>query len=229
MNVNAGREPDTTVDADELISDFPHVYHAAVAGSWHSLREYGLRTTYDLVASSDLPDASRVNQLTKRRAHSFTFEHPQLGRVTLRDHKPLQLHNLKLPQDFTLEQWLAILNERVFFWANPERLDGFLKVYKEREHIVLTVDTRSLVDAHGRRIRLSPINSGATARPNAPGRGPHTFAAIEDYRYGHYRKNNGRKDAIVELTVLGGVSDIARHVVKVERRRGDEILGEIEL
>jgi hypothetical protein len=113
------------MDADQLISEFPHVYHAAVAGSRPSLREQGLRTTYDLVTSSHLPDISRLNQLAKRRAHSFTLEHPQLGRVTLRDHKPLQGHNLKLPRAFTHEHWLAILNKRVCFWCNAARLQRF--------------------------------------------------------------------------------------------------------
>jgi hypothetical protein len=35
----------------------------------------------------------------------------------------------------------------------------------------------------------------------------------------------GRNNAIAELTVHGGVPDLARHIAKVERRRGGENLG----
>jgi hypothetical protein len=44
-----------------------------------------------------------------------------------------------------------------------------------------------------------------------------------------HRQKRGRNNAIAELTVLGGVPDLARHIAKVERRRGGENLGALDL
>jgi hypothetical protein len=62
------------------------------------------------------------------------------------------------------EQWFETLNARVFFWLSRKRLRKLLnaRAYRARPQTVLTLDTASLVDANRDRIRLSPINSGAT-------------------------------------------------------------------
>jgi hypothetical protein len=101
--------------------------------------------------------------------------------------------------------------------------------YRRLEQDVLTVDTRSLVDAYGQHVRLSPINSGAALYPNAAVRGRSTFTRIEDYDYIARRRARGRGDAIVELAVKGGVPDIRTHVVRVERRIGGTVLAELPL
>jgi hypothetical protein len=214
--------------ADELITAYPKLFHVAAAGSWESLRQCGLRSTDQIVSTGGLPEATADRLLRERRARSFTFNHPELGRVTVRDHKPLQIHNLKLPRGFTLQQWLELLNERVFFWVNPERVKGFLTNYKREEHDVITVDTASFVRTHHDNIRLSPFNSGATQRPNAPQRGEHTFFRIEDYPFAERVRRAGRKNAIAEVTVPGGVPDVAKHVLNVERYRGPTLLHSIE-
>src|SRR5580693_1640978 len=131
------------MDADALIAAYPQLFHVVAAGSWESLRQHGLRSTDHIVGTGGLPVTTADRLLHERRARSFTFEHPQLGRVTVRDHKPLQLHNLKLPPGVTVPQWLALLNERVFFWVNPERMKGFLAIYHGEDHDVITVDTAS--------------------------------------------------------------------------------------
>jgi hypothetical protein len=208
------------MDADALIAAYPQLFHVVAAGSWESLRQHGLRSTDHIVGTGGLPVTTADRLLHERRARSFTFEHPQLGRVTVRDHKPLQLHNLKLPPGVTVPQWLALLNERVFFWVNDERMKGFLAIYGREEHDVITVDTASLVRTHYANIRLSPFNSGATQRPNAPERGEHTFFRIEDYPFAERVRQAGRKKAVAEVTVLGGVPDLAKHVTSVERYRG---------
>jgi hypothetical protein len=128
----------------------------------------------------------------------------------------------------TLQHWLALLNERVFFWVDPERLSGFLKIYNREEHDGITVDTASLVHTHCDIIRLSPFNSGATQRPNAPERGKHTFFRIEDYPFAERVRRAGRKNAVAEVTVLGGVPDLAKHVLNIERYRGPTFLHSIE-
>lgn len=109
--------------------------------------------------------------------------------------------------------WYRLLNGRSFFWLSEARLHGMLATYGDRPHVVLTVETASLVDAHREKIELSRINSGYALRvPARRGRG--TFLSIPAYE--HRR--------IAELSVVGGVPDIARHVIAVERRHRECVL-----
>lgn len=127
----------------------------------------------------------------------------------------------------TVDQWLEILNNRVFFWLHPDKLARLpgARLYRAAEQDVLVIDTESLLNAHEARVRLSPINSDATLYPNASRRGSATFTTIEDYPYAERRKKNSVTEAITELAVIDGVHDIREHVIRVERRRGAEILG----
>jgi hypothetical protein len=81
---------------------------------------------------------------------------------------------------------------------------------------VLTLDTASLVAAHRERIELSPINSGSTIMNPQP-RGHKTFLPIESYSFDYWRTRRPLVDAVVELIVLDGVPDVAKHVIAVHR------------
>ena len=63
------------------------------------------------------------------------------------------------------------------------------------------------------------MHSGATQWPSAPQRGPDTFRSIEQYPFTERRRNRTLDQAIAELAVIGGVPDIAAHVVDVQRER----------
>lgn len=125
-------------------------------------------------------------------------------------------------------QWLNTLNDRVFFWLHPQRLEQLLNARRNRgrPHDVLTVDTASLINQYHDRVRLSAINSGATLYPGAPERGPSTFRTIEDYPYGEHRRRRTPQTAVVELAVLGGVPDIADHVIDVQSRLGPIVIAD---
>jgi hypothetical protein len=90
------------------------------------------------------------------------------------------------------------------------------RAYRHNPQVVPTLDTASLVEAHGPSVLLSPINSGATAYKPAA-RGQDTFKPIADYPFEAWKKKRGREDAIVELVVNGGVPDVADHVLAVHR------------
>jgi hypothetical protein len=171
--------------------------------------------------------AFKDSALNERRPRSLTADHPTLGTVTIRDQAPLRLQFLEgCLTDMSIQQWLAILNDRVFFWLHPAKLDRLLgaRLYRTFEQDVLVIDTNSLLDAHGGNVRLSPINSGATLYPNAPARGSDTFATIEVYPYTGRRRTRTVVEAVTELAVIDGVHDIRDHVIHVERRRGTEII-----
>ena len=126
----------------------------------------------------------------------------------------------------SIQQWLAILNDRVFFGLHPAKLDRLLgaRLYRTFEQDVLVIDTKSLLGAYESNVRLSPINSGATLYPNAPARGSNTFTTIQNYPYTDRRRTRTVVEAVTELAVIDGVHDIRDHAIHVERRRGREII-----
>jgi hypothetical protein len=215
---------------EELIERYPCLFHLAEAGSWPAIAAHGLLPAAEIVSTSGLGPAEQHAILSRPRASRLPIDHPLLGPVVIRDQTPLRAHILeKVLHGMTTGQWLGTLNERVFFWLHPQRLNQLLAARRNRgrPHDVLTVDTASLVGRYHDRIRLSAINSGATLFPGAPARGPLTFAAIEDYPYAERLRRRTPHTAVVELAVLGGVPDIADHVVSVQRRLAAVVVADL--
>ena len=215
---------------DQLVANYPRLYHMAAEGAWPSIQQHGLLPTTHLVESAQLPAAERARMVEQRRPVSTVITHPAYGQLTIRDQAPLKEHNLAPAlTDMTIQQWLEILNNRVFFWLRPERLGRLLgaRLYRNRPQDVLTLDTRSLVEANLANVRLSPINSGSTIFPHAVARGSTTFLPIEQYPFAERRKTRGLADAVTELAVIGGVPDVAAHVVQVDRYIGASPAGRL--
>lgn len=212
---------------DELTTSYPRLYHMAAEGSWPAIRRAGLLTTRQLVDISTTSSDVRDEVLGKLRPRSVTLEHPSYGVITVRDQGPLREQFLAACLvGMTIPEWLDVLNGRVFFWLSSTKLDTLLgaRRYRSSSHDVLTIDTASLVHAHADRIRLSPINSGATLYPNAPSRGPQTFLTVSQYPWKEYRRRKSVIDAVTELAVIDGVPDIADHVIRVERRQCRDVI-----
>jgi hypothetical protein len=210
---------------EELIHNYPVLHHMAEYESWPRIQQIGLRTTQQLVDACRPDAATREAILGQRRPESVNLEHPVVGTVTIRDQKPLKLHNLEPAlTDVTVEQFLDLLNSRVFMWTSPERLDRLLgaAAYRRHRHDVLVLDTASIVDSYFDRIRLTGMNTGATIFPNALARGAESFMTIADFPFRERRKR--LMDNVVELCVIGGVDDVHEHVLQVQRRQGAEVI-----
>lgn len=210
---------------DELIAYYPRLHHMAADGSWRSIQQHGLLSTEQLVDLFEVPDPDRTRLLTQHRPECVTLTHPTHGRAIIRDQKPLQLSKLaRLLDDATIPEWIQLLNQHVFFWLNPQRLEGLINArpYRFRPHIVLTLDTSTLVRAHADRIRLSRINSGATIYLTGR-RGFKTFQTISNYPHPRVR-GSIPSTHVAELAVIGGVHDILQHTLLVQRRQGNTVL-----
>ena len=211
---------------EDLAETYPLLYHMANEGTWPSIRKYGLLTTRQLVELSR-PALGVADAILKRRRPS-SVELMLAGQAfQVRDQAPLRLNFLEsCLQDMTVQEWLDVLNGRVFFWLTAEKLGQLLAArrYRNRSHDVLVVSTKSLLSEYGDAVRLSPVNSGATLYPNASARGPETFRTIGNYDFTAWRKRRGLGGAIVELAVVDGVPNISNHVVRVERRHQAQVL-----
>jgi hypothetical protein len=193
-------------------------------GSWESIRRYGLLSTSALLDLHGVDGDRRFALEAQRRPDSVPISGNGLPTAVIRDQKPMTESALAkcLIGGVTREEWLRLLNRRVFFWLSRDRLRGLLnaRAYRGRPQIVLTIDTASLVAAHRPRIELSPINSGATIYNPQP-RGRNTFLPIADYPFDERRKTRTSVNSVVELVVRDGVPDVIDHLVAAHRINGD--------
>jgi hypothetical protein len=152
---------------------------------------------------------------SRKRPCRVVLEHPVHGRAVVSDNTPLTEAALASCLEGGLKpaDWLKMLNERVFFWASEQGLGRLLSARANRgcSCEVLEIDTLSLARAHGPRIELSPINSGATLR-RAAKRGLSTLTPLASVSYGEWRRLRGRRDTVLEVVVRGGVTDITQHL-----------------
>lgn len=209
----------TPSELDEVISDSPYLYHMAMKDSWASIQQHGLLPTNELLDLFEVDDEERTSLTTKRRPQCVKIVHATYGVAIVRDQIPLHDSDLLkcLTGGLTPQDWHAVLNERVFFWLTEERLERLMcaGAYRKSQHLILKVPTGQIIDDFRNSIELSPMNSGCT-KPFPHPRGPETFLSIDDYPYEFWKKTRKRKagERVVELTVIGGVPDIAKYVVQ---------------
>src|SRR4029077_20238876 len=120
----------------------------------------GLLSTTALLDLYELGGEERRKLESERRPESVKISRDGLAEAVGRDQKPMTRSALEkcLTDGTTPEEWFETLNARVFFWLSKDRLQGLLdaRAYRGRPQTVLTLDTRSLVEANRDRIRLSP-------------------------------------------------------------------------
>jgi hypothetical protein len=110
-----------------------------------------------------------------------------------------------------------MLNERVFFWVDKKRLDGFLRAqaHQGRERLVLVLNTLSLAKQFRERMELCPINSGSTIyQPARRGRSTFTPLLRHEYATWQWLRGKASPDRIVEVTVVRGVDRVTDHVME---------------
>lgn len=190
------------------------------------LVEYALRSTTAVLDWLEVDAETRFQLRSRHRPEKV----PVVGggrTVVLRDQKPMPPKPLAdaLINGVTTQQWYETINDKVFFWAEESRLLTLLgaRWYRNLEHDVLTLDTRSFATAHHNRIWLCHMNSGACV-PWKQKRDMSIFKRIPDYPVNGVGRPMKK---VVEIVVDHQVLDIYAHVVAVRRMRGAEVLGTI--
>jgi hypothetical protein len=214
------------VNVAEFADACPELYHVSELGSWPSIRRHGLLSPARLLDVFQASDEQRSAVLASRRLRSVPLTHPDGAVATIRDQLPLLPGRLaNCLTDMSLDEWLSLLNDRVFLWPTHERRDRLLtaKEYAGRAHDVVVIDSARLVARHAARIQLSAINSGAT-RPFAHSRGSRTFLPLVDFPYADRRRRVGRGAAIAEVAVCDAIPDVEELTLRVERREAGRLL-----
>jgi hypothetical protein len=212
------------VEVDELVRLYPRLYHMAAPDAWPQIARHGLLSTEALLDRFEVAAPQRTEVLTRRRAVSVTISHPEYGTAVIRDNIPLSESKLAAAlTDMTVEQWLRLLNSKVFFWLQRERVNRLLGAcaYRDSSHLVITVDTQLLLDHVGDgSVTLSRINTGNTAYLAAP-RGSDTFKRIADYPHLPRRRALKSASDIAELAVAGGIANLTAVAVRADLHTPD--------
>jgi len=199
---------------------WPRLLHMAEAGSWPSIQRHGLLSTSALLDLFEVHGFARDRLEAARRPASVRLEHPVHGTAWIRDNKPINQTVLRRTLlGMTEPEFYRLLNGRVFLWLTEKRLARLRASpsYRDRRHDVLVVSTERLLAAHGDRVELSALNSGAVHAAADYPRGAGTFRRIPDYPWAQ-RLRTAPSEPVVELTVRYAIPDIADHVVDVRER-----------
>ena len=199
----------------------------AEKGTWPSIKKLGLLSTTALLDLYGIKGKERDRIESFRRPDSVRISHEEYGTAVIRDNKPISDKALdKCLTGMTKEAWYRLLNGKVFFWLSADRVSGLVsaRAYREKEHIVLTVDTAKLLAKCEAEVTLSPINSGSTVYNPQP-RDANTFASLKHYPFNEWeKKRRSPTKAIAELAVNYQIEDIDKMILRVERRKKTKIL-----
>jgi hypothetical protein len=193
------------------------IYHLAEAANWPSIQRHGLLSASKLMEVAGLTGADR-----DRLGKTQRLTHTELRNgAQIRDQRPMPptalAHSLC---DMEPADWYALINARVFFWLDVERLNRQKAACEPRPQVVMAVDTAALVAAYEKRMAVTPINTG-NARRKPARRGAATFVPLAEWvRSGWASEaaalgtpSRRRSHQPVELTVIDAVPDIMRFVV----------------
>jgi hypothetical protein len=204
------------VTIDELIANFPELYHMAEESSWTNIQKHGLLSTSAILTLYGYSGTDRDKIESEWRPKKITISCNGLEDACIRDQIPMPPDVLErcLVGGITPKEWYRFINGKIFFWTTRKSLEIFLaaKEYKNMPQLVITVDTQLLLERYADKVTLSSINSGSTYydpekydRPKS--RGLHTFKRIQDYNLPY----------IAELVVEEGVKDITNVALTVEK------------
>ncbi|WP_421783410.1 DUF7002 family protein [Kiloniella litopenaei] len=215
-------------ELEELIQECPSLYHMAERHSWESIQKHGLLSTSALLNMYEIVGEKRFEIEQTRRDKSILINKTGLHQAVIRDQLPMDDKGLMraLPPEISPADWYRLLNSKVFFWLTKDRLYRLTdaRTYRDKEHDVLELDTRKLIEVHYHDIVLCPINSGCT-KPYPANRDYDSFLPIDEYPYQHWKSKRGKRgDKAVELVVNHSVPDVTKFIRRVSVMKGTEEL-----
>ena len=196
------------------------VYHLVDAANWASIQRHGLLSMAALLDRAGIAGAERERLLRTQRRSGLTLSD---GSV-IRDQVPMPpaalarcLHGMQ-PED-----WYALLNSKVFFWLDPDRLNRQRRAGGlQWPALVMIVDAERLLRQYATRAAVTPFNTGNARRKPAQ-RGNASFvpyAAWQESAWTSEASLLGKaprpaSHVPVELAIADAVPDVMRFVADV--------------
>lgn len=206
------------MEPEDVARRHPRLFHLTDPESESGIRQHGLLSTEALIKKFERSAPAQDEFLARIRTTSISLHHPDVGRAVITDNTPLNGKKLAacLDDGLTPEDWMRLLNRRVFFWPNLKHLQTLkgARLNRYRRRIVLVFDTAALVQCYYEQTEIAPINTGSPLY-NPVRRGRATFTPIKGISYESWRRMRGLKslDKIKEVTVLGGIPDASRFII----------------
>ena len=199
-----------------LIQRYPKLYHMAESRNWDNICKHGLLSTTALLDLFEYDKRRRFEIESQLRLKEFRITHPVYGEAFIRDQHPMHdrphegIYLKNCLVGITLREWLELLNRKTFFWADQTGLTFMLgaRLYRQRSHSVITVDTRKLLDRHPNKVTITSLNSGSLYGRNArEKRSKDIFKPITEYNQMRW---------VSEFAVEYSVPDIADLMISVD-------------
>lgn len=165
----------------------PYLYHLTHQNNVPIILESGrLESTVRLTERVQLAD--RDNFCRQRRGENVTIQNDTLS-VVIRDQAQIIEDVLRrsLEPNCTYEQFIELLNSKVFFWPTQHDVIKHYGTYQAERPRVLRFNTSEVL-ALNQAPKFCKLNSGAPRchpayRPNAAPRGLNTFQLAANYGY----------------------------------------------
>jgi len=204
------------------------VYHLAEAENWPSIQRYGLLSTRALLDRLGMrgPVRAAVEQAYRPTRTILTTG------LVIRDQKPMPQAALeRCLIGCTASRWYELLNSKVFFWFDPERLNRQRRACRHFPQVVLKIDSDRLLGRYAAQTALTPINTG-NARRKPAWRGAATFVSYRVWADSAWLSEaqalgtspRPQKHSPVELTVADSVPDVLDFVLSVQYLAPNEYL-----
>jgi len=149
-------------------------FHLADAENWPAIQRVGLLSTAVLIARAGLDDAAAAPY----RGHRESGMRLPSGAL-IRDQSPMPPAALSrcLDLGLTPRDWYDLVNGKVYFWLDQDRLARHMAACARRPQVLLTIDLAKLAARHGARAFVTPFNVGNARRRPAP-RGRRSFVPL---------------------------------------------------
>ena len=206
---------------EEFAARVPRLYHVTDRPAWPSIERHGLLSA-DRLIDRFVEDAERRTTLkTERRKRPVPLHEDADGTVLLNDNIPLIFSQLAriLDDGLTPEDWLRILNRRVYFFPPIKHAANFIEAGRRggRKKLLLTFDARSVAESHLDRLFVAPINTGSAIRFPAR-RGHEIFAPVASIGWDDFASRRAAvkrsPDQVAEVSMLDGLPAVARHLAR---------------
>jgi len=193
-----------------------HAYHLADAENWPAIQRDGLLSTAALIARAKLDTQAAAPYASYRDG----------GRqlpcgALIRDQRPMPPAALARCLDAGLapQDWYDLVNAKVFFWLDDDRLARHMAACARRPQVVMVIDLARLLARHGRRAYLTPFNVG-NARRLPAARGRRSFVPLAAWQATRWRSEaaggaapRAASHPPAELAIEHGVPDIMTYLV----------------
>jgi hypothetical protein len=192
-------------------------FHIADAENWSAIQRTGLHSTTALITRDGL-SAEEARPFAGYRDRNMRLPSGAL----IRDQRPMPPPALArcLDDGLAPQAWYDLVNGKVFFWLQVERLDRHLAACRTRPQIVVAVDLRRMLARHGGAAFVTPFNVG-NARRRPASRGRRSFVPLDAWLETRWESEalegcpvRARSHPPAEIAIEGSVPDLMEFVVE---------------